>query len=134
MTIDIRVTKSAATLSCVHKGQMMTKKVQAMYLDSFEVAAVLQNLAKALAAVKVDVPVTITLVGNDYVSNIVKGTTCLRQNYKSNFKKPNGSDAYLAEHWREVFKSARAGALLENNLLTFKHEYDNKKISNWTGD
>lgn len=134
MTIDIRVTKSAATLSCVHKGQMMTKKVQAMYLESFEVAAVLQNLAKALEAVKVDVPVTITLVGNDYVSNIVKGTTYLRQNYKSNFKKPNGSDAYLAEHWREVFKSARAGALLENNLLTFKHEYDNKKISNWTGD
>ena len=134
MTIDIRVTKSAATLSCVHKGQMMTKKVQAMYLDSFEVAAVLQNLAKALAAVKTDVPVTVTLVGNDYVSNVVKGTTYLRQNYKSNFKKPNGSDAYLAEHWREVFKSARAGALLENNLLTFKHEYDNKKISNWTGD
>lgn len=134
MTIDIRVTKSAATLSCVHKGQMMTKKVQAIYLESFEVAAVLQNLAKALEAVKVDVPVTITLVGNDYVSNIVKGTTYLRQNYKSNFKKPNGSDAYLAEHWREVFKSARAGALLENNLLTFKHEYDNKKISNWTGD
>ena len=134
MTIDIRVTKSAATLSCVHKGQMMTKKVQAMYLESFEVAAVLQNLAKALAAVKVDVPVTVTLVGNDYVSNIVKGTTYLRQNYKSNFKKPNGSDAYLAEHWREVFKSARAKALLENNLLTFKHEYDNKKISNWTGD
>ena len=134
MTIDIRVTKSAATLSCVHKGEMMTKKVQAMYLESFEVAAVLQNLAKALEAVKVDVPVTITLVGNDYVSNIVKGTTYLRQNYKSNFKKPNGSDAYLAEHWREVFKSARAGALLENNLLTFKHEYDNKKISNWTGD
>ena len=134
MTIDIRVTKSTATLSCMHKGEMMTKKVQAMYLESFEVAAVLQNLAKALAAVKVDVPVTITLVGNDYVSNIVKGTTYLRQNYKSNFKKPNGSDAYLAEHWREVFKSARAGALLENNLLTFKHEYDNKKISNWTGD
>lgn len=134
MTIDIRVTKSTATLSCMHKGEMMTKKVQAMYLESFEVAAVLQNLAKALEAVKVDVPVTITLVGNDYVSNIVKGTTYLRQNYKSNFKKPNGSDAYLAEHWREVFKSARAGALLENNLLTFKHEYDNKKISNWTGD
>ena len=134
MTIDIRVTKSAATLSCVHKGQMMTKKVQAMYLDSFEVAAVLQNLAKALAAVKTDVPVTVTLVGNDYVSNVVKGTTYLRQNCRSNLKKPNGSDAYLAEHWREVFKSARAGALLENNLLTFKHEYDNKKISNWTGD
>ena len=134
MTIDIRVTKSTATLSCMHKGEMMTKKVQAIYLESFEVAAVLQNLAKALEAVKVDVPVTITLVGNDYVSNIVKGTTYLRQNYKSNFKKPNGSDAYLAEHWREVFKSARAGALLENNLLTFKHEYDNKKISNWTGD
>lgn len=133
MTIDIRVTKSAATLSCVHKGQMMTKKVQAMYLESFEVAAVLQNLAKALEAVKVDVPVTVTLVGNDYVSNIVKGTTYLRQNYKSNFKKPNGSDAYLAEHWREVFKSDRARTLLENNLLTFKHEY-NKKISNWTGD
>lgn len=134
MTIDIRVTKSTATLSCMHKGEMMTKKVQAIYLESFEVAAVLQNLAKALEAVKVDVPVTITLVGNDYVSNIVKGTTYLRQNYKSNFKKPNGSEAYLAEHWREVFKSARAGALLENNLLTFKHEYDNKKISNWTGD
>ena len=133
MTIDIRVTKSAATLSCVHKGEMMTKKVQAMYLESFEVAAVLQNLAKALAAVKTDVPVTVTLVGNDYVSNIVKGTTYLRQNYKSNFKKPNGSDAYLAEHWREVFKSDRARTLLENNLLTFKHEY-NKKISNWTGD
>lgn len=133
MTIDIRVTKSAATLSCVHKGEMMTKKVQAMYLESFEVAAVLQNLAKALEAVKVDVPVTITLVGNDYVSNIVKGTTYLRQNCRSNFKKPNGSDAYLAEHWREVFKSDRARALLENNLLTFKHEY-NKKISNWTGD
>ena len=133
MTIDIRVTKSAATLSCVHKGEMMTKKVQAMYLESFEVAAVLQNLAKALAAVKVDVPVTITLVGNDYVANVVKGTTYLRQNYRSNFKKPNGSDAYLAEHWREVFKSDRARALLENNLLTFKHEY-NKKISNWTGD
>ena len=134
MTIDIRVTKSAATLSCVHKGEMMTKKVQAIYLESFEVAAVLQNLAKALEAVKVDVPVTVTLVGNDYVANVVKGTTYLRQNYRSNFKKPNGSDAYLAEHWREVFKSARAGALLENNLLTFKHEYDNKKISNWTGD
>ena len=134
MTIDIRVTKSTATLSCMHKGEMMTKKVQAMYLESFEVAAVLQNLAKALEAVKVDVPVTITLVGNDYVSNIVKGTTYLRQNYKSNFKKPNGSDAYLAEHWREVFKSDRARALLENNLLTFKHEFDNKKISNWTGD
>lgn len=134
MTIDIRVTKSAATLSCVHKGEMRTKKVQVMYLESFEVAAVLQNLAKALASVKVDVPVTVTLVGNDYVANVVKGTTYLRQNYKSNFKKPNGSDAYLAEHWREVFKSARAGALLENNLLTFKHEYDNKKISNWTGD
>lgn len=133
MTIDIRVTKSAATLSCVHKGEMMTKKVQAMYLESFEVAAVLQNLAKALAAVKVDVPVTVTLVGNDYVANVVKGTTYLRQNYRSNFKKPNGSDAYLAEHWREVFKSDRAIALLENNLLTFKHEY-NKKISNWTGD
>ena len=134
MTIDIRVTKSTATLSCMHKGEMMTKKVQAIYLESFEVAAVLQNLAKALEAVKVDVPVTITLVGNDYVSNIVKGTTYLRQNYKSNFKKPNGSDAYLAEHWREVFKSDRARALLENNLLTFKHEFDNKKISNWTGD
>ena len=133
MTIDIRVTKSAATLSCVHKGEMMTKKVQAMYLESFEVAAVLQNLAKALAAVKVDVPVTVTLVGNDYVANVVKGTTYLRQNCKNNFKKPNGSDAYLAEHWREVFKSTRAKALLENNLLTFKHEY-NKKISNWTGD
>ena len=134
MTIDIRVTKSTATLSCMHKGEMMTKKVQAIYLESFEVAAVLQNLAKALAAVKADVPVTVTLVGNDYVANVVKGTTYLRQNYKSNFKKPNGSDAYLAEHWREVFKSARAGALLENNLLTFKHEFDNKKISNWTGD
>lgn len=133
MTIDIRVTKSAATLSCVHKGEMMTKKVQAMYLESFEVAAVLQNLAKALAAVKVDVPVTVTLVGNDYVANVVKGTTYLRQNYRSNFKKPNGSDAYLAEHWREVFKSDRARALLENNLLTFRHEH-NKKISNWTGD
>ena len=133
MTIDIRVTKSAATLSCVHKGQMMTKKVQAMYLESFEVAAVLQNLAKALAAVKTDVPVTVTLVGNDHVANVVKGTTYLRQNCKNNFKKPNGSDAYLAEHWREVFKSTRARALLENNLLTFKHEY-NKKISNWTGD
>ena len=134
MTIDIRVTKSTATLSCMHKGQMMTKKVQAIYLESFEVAAILQNLAKALEAVKVDVPVTITLVGNDYVNNLVKGTTYLRQNYKSNFKKPNGSDAYLAEHWREVFKSDRAGALLENNLLTFRHEYNNKKISNWTGD
>ena len=134
MTIDIRVTKSTATLSCMHKGEMMAKKVQAIYLESFEVAAVLQNLAKALEAVKVDVPVTITLVGNDYVSNIVKGTMYLRQNYKSNFKKPNGSEAYLAEHWREVFKSARAGALLENNLLTFKHEYDNKKISNCAGD
>ena len=133
MTINIRVTKASATLSCVHKGEMMTKKVQAMYLESFEVAAVLQNLAKALEAVKVDVPVTVTLVGNDYVSNIVKGTTYLRQNCRSNFKKPNGSDAYLAEHWREVFKSDRARALLENNLLTFKHEY-NKKISNWTGD
>ena len=133
MTIDIRVTKSAATLSCVHKGEMMTKKVQAMYLEPFEVAAVLQNLAKALAAVKVDVPVTVTLVGNDYVANVVKGTTYLRQNYRSNFKKPNGSDAYLAEHWRNVFKSDRARALLENNLLTFRHEY-NKKISNWTGD
>ena len=133
MTIDIRVTKSAATLSCVHKGQMMTKKVQAMYLESFEVAAVLQNLAKALAAVKADVPVTVTLVGNDYVSNVVKGTTYLRQNCRSNFKKPNCSDAYLAEHWRNVFKTARVKALLENNLLTFRHEY-NKKISNWTGD
>ena len=134
MTINIRVTKASATLSCVHKGEMMTKKVQAMYLESFEVAAVLQNLAKALAAVKVDVPVTVTLVGNDYVANVVKGTTYLRQNYRSNFKKPNGSDAYLAEHWREVFKSDRARTLLENNLLTFRHEYNNKKISNWTGD
>ena len=134
MTIDIRVTKSTATLSCMHKGEMMTKKVQAMYLESFEVAAVLQNLAKALAAVKLDVPVTVTLIGNDYVANVVKGTTYLRQNYRSNFKKPNGSDAYLAEHWREVFKSDRARALLENNLLTFRHEFDNKKISNWTDD
>lgn len=133
MTINIRVTTSSATLSCMHKGQMMTKKVQAMYPEKFEVAAILQNLAKGLEAVKTDLPIVITLVGSDYVSNIVKGTTYLRQNCRSNFKKPNGSDAYLAEHWRNVFKTARVKALLENNLLTFKHEY-NKKISNWTGD
>ena len=134
MTINIRVTTSSATLSCMHKGQMMTKKVQAMYPEKFEVAAILQNLAKGLEAVKTDLPIVITLVGSDYVSNIVKGTEYLRHNCRKDFKKPNGSDAYMAEHWREVFKSDRARALLENNLLTFKHEFDNKKISNWTGD
>lgn len=135
MSINIRVTAKSATLSCIHKDKMMSKEVQAMYRESFEVIAVLQNLAKALEAIKTQVPVTITLVGNDYIANVVKSTAYLKYNSNRNFKKPSGADIYMGEYWRAVFKTERVIALLENNLLTFQYEQAyTKNSSNWTGD